>query len=192
MQWRTTASSFADEVQECIWFSLKAANIKHPTFLLILQFPSRRPWEAKEQKMLQLIVISLTTSQYAPGPYVEEKLAPQSFSYEYGVADDYSKANFKKTETQDASGNVQGSFRPPPTRRTMSTGSSRRWPTPGSQSTLQSPLEVTAMQLLWLSTRRLHTMAEYNHMWLLRTNQHNVTLSNGTFEINFEAIYSHK
>ena len=174
MQWRTTASSFADEVQECIWFSLKAANIKHPTFLPILQFPSTRPREAKEQKMLQLIVISLTTSQYAPGPYVEEKLAPQSFSYEYGVADDYSKANFKKTETQDASGNVQGSFRPPPTRRTMSTGSSRRWPTPGSQSTLQSPLEVTAMQLLWLSTRRLHT------------------LSNGTFEINFEAIYSHK
>ena len=64
--------------------------------------------------MLQLIIISLTTSlissQYAPVPYVEEKLAPQPFSYEYGVADDYSKANFKKTETQDASGNVHGSF----------------------------------------------------------------------------------
>ena len=65
--------------------------------------------------MLQLIIIvsiatSLASSQYAPTPYVEEKLAPQPFSYEYGVADDYSKANFKKTETQDASGNVQGSF----------------------------------------------------------------------------------
>ena len=32
-------------------------------------------------------------------------------AYEYGVNDDYSKANFKKTETQDASGNVAGSFR---------------------------------------------------------------------------------
>ena len=32
-------------------------------------------------------------------------------AYEYGVNDDYSKANFKKTETQDASGNVAGSFK---------------------------------------------------------------------------------
>ena len=31
-------------------------------------------------------------------------------AYEYGVNDDYSKANFKKTETQDASGNVAGSY----------------------------------------------------------------------------------
>ena len=65
--------------------------------------------------MLQLIIIisiatSLASSQYAPGPPIEEKLAPQPFSYEYGVADDYSKANFKKAETQDAYGNVQGSF----------------------------------------------------------------------------------
>ena len=65
--------------------------------------------------MLQRIIIvsiatSLASSQYAPAPYVEEKLAPQPFSYEYGVADDYSKANFRKTETQDAAGNVGGSF----------------------------------------------------------------------------------
>jgi len=46
----------------------------------------------------------------APAPYKEEKLAPQPFAYEYGVNDDYSKANFKKTESQDASGNVQGSY----------------------------------------------------------------------------------
>ena len=46
----------------------------------------------------------------APAPYAEEKLPPQPFAYEYGVNDDYSKANFKKTETQDAQGNVQGSF----------------------------------------------------------------------------------
>merc|ERR1712026_382026 len=42
--------------------------------------------------------------------YKEEKLPPQPYAYEYGVADDYSKANFKKTETQDAEGKVSGSF----------------------------------------------------------------------------------
>merc|ERR1712012_1327632 len=47
---------------------------------------------------------------YKPAPYKEEKLPPQPFAYEYGVADDYSKANFKKTETQDANGVVSGSF----------------------------------------------------------------------------------
>merc|ERR1711935_947310 len=52
----------------------------------------------------------------APAPYhpaqvyKEEKLAPQPYAYEYGVADDYSKANFKKAETQDAEGKVAGSF----------------------------------------------------------------------------------
>merc|ERR1719343_611662 len=46
----------------------------------------------------------------APAPYVPEKLPPQPYAYEYGVADDYSKANFKKTETQDANGVVAGSF----------------------------------------------------------------------------------
>merc|ERR1712214_126312 len=46
----------------------------------------------------------------APAPYVEEKLPPQPYAYEYGVADDYNKANFKKTETQDANGVVAGSF----------------------------------------------------------------------------------
>ena len=46
----------------------------------------------------------------APAPYVPEKLPPQPYAYEYGVADDYSHSNFKKTETQDAGGNVAGSF----------------------------------------------------------------------------------
>merc|ERR1712180_81057 len=45
-----------------------------------------------------------------PAPYKEEKLPPQPFAYEYGVNDDYSKANFKKSETQNADGVVQGSF----------------------------------------------------------------------------------
>merc|ERR1712038_1261061 len=46
----------------------------------------------------------------APAPYVEEKLPPQPYAYEYGVADDYNKANFKKSETQDGNGVVSGSF----------------------------------------------------------------------------------
>merc|ERR1712025_43518 len=45
-----------------------------------------------------------------PVPVAYKELPPQPYAYEYGVNDDYSKANFKKTETQDASGNVQGSF----------------------------------------------------------------------------------
>ena len=69
--------------------------------LLIFQFAS----------CLLGLVASITCQGYAPAPHhVVEKLAPQPFSYEYGVADDYSKANFKKAETQDAYGNVQGSF----------------------------------------------------------------------------------
>ena len=69
--------------------------------LLIFQFAS----------CLLGLVASVTCQGYAPAPHhVVEKLAPQPFSYEYGVADDYSKANFKKTETQDANGVVTGSF----------------------------------------------------------------------------------
>merc|ERR1712083_664917 len=49
---------------------------------------------------------------YHPAPAYKpvEKLPPQPYAYEYGVADDYSKANFKKTETQNAEGKVAGSF----------------------------------------------------------------------------------
>merc|ERR1711956_74978 len=39
-----------------------------------------------------------------------EKLPPQPFAYQYGVADDYSKNSFSKSETQDAEGKVAGSF----------------------------------------------------------------------------------
>merc|ERR1712012_1044981 len=48
---------------------------------------------------------------YHPAPYKEEKLPPQPFAYEYGVQDDYSGTSFNKAETQDASGNLQGSYR---------------------------------------------------------------------------------
>merc|ERR1719312_1835192 len=52
---------------------------------------------------------SLPATPYAaaPNPYDE---APEPFAYEYGVSDDYSGANFRKSETQDAGGNVAGSF----------------------------------------------------------------------------------
>merc|ERR1712106_31023 len=57
-------------------------------------------------------LLAVAAAQYAPAPayHPVEKLAPQPYAYEYGVADDYSKANFKKAETQDAGGNVAGSF----------------------------------------------------------------------------------
>merc|ERR1711962_1965357 len=73
----------------------------------------------KPSDMYKLVIASaLLAAAYAagppvygpPAPYKEEKLPPQPFAYEYGVNDDYSKANFKKTETQDAQGNVAGSF----------------------------------------------------------------------------------
>jgi len=48
---------------------------------------------------------------YKPAPYKEEKLQPQPYTYQYGVADDYSGANFEKVENQDAYGNLQGSYR---------------------------------------------------------------------------------
>ena len=63
------------------------------------------------QVLTSLALVAVASAQYAPKPtYVEEKLPPQPYAYEYGVADDYSKANFRKTETQDAAGNVGGSF----------------------------------------------------------------------------------
>merc|ERR1712154_653328 len=59
----------------------------------------------------------LSPSRQAPppmGPLLQQSTRRRSFppnlAYEYGVNDDYSKANFKKTETQDANGVVQGSF----------------------------------------------------------------------------------
>merc|ERR1712243_483101 len=58
------------------------------------------------------MVATSTLAQYPPPPakYVEKAEPPQPYAYEYGVADDYSKSNFNKTETQDAGGNVAGSF----------------------------------------------------------------------------------
>merc|ERR1712080_453049 len=57
-----------------------------------------------------LALVAAASAQYAPAPVAVVKEVPQPYAYEYGVADDYSKANFRKTETQDAAGNVGGSF----------------------------------------------------------------------------------
>merc|ERR1712226_690697 len=66
--------------------------------------------------MLQVLcafaMLATGFAQYKPAPaaYVEKAEPPQPYAYEYGVADDYSKSNFKKTESQDVGGNVAGSF----------------------------------------------------------------------------------
>merc|ERR1712128_31737 len=68
--------------------------------------------------VLSALVAAISAQAYAPapaypapGPYKPvEKLPPQPYAYEYGVADDYSKVNFKKSETQDSNGIVAGSF----------------------------------------------------------------------------------
>merc|ERR1739842_218728 len=80
-------------------------------------------WESTTDNhttMYKLVIASaVLATAFAAGPpaygppvvgYKEEKLPPQPFAYEYGVADDYSKVNFKKTESQDAEGKVIGSF----------------------------------------------------------------------------------
>merc|ERR1711910_304543 len=65
-------------------------------------------------RMMKTIIVAclvaISTSTPQGGSYAPEKLPPQPYSYQYGVADDYSKANFQKTESQDSNGNVQGSF----------------------------------------------------------------------------------
>jgi len=53
----------------------------------------------------------LVGQSYGAAPkYVEPEAPPQPYAYQYGVSDDYSNSNFKKQESQDAAGNVAGSF----------------------------------------------------------------------------------
>merc|ERR1712083_1073080 len=46
----------------------------------------------------------------APAPYVEPEGKDEPYAYQYGVADDYSKANFNAAESADGSGVVTGSY----------------------------------------------------------------------------------
>merc|ERR1712123_182108 len=47
---------------------------------------------------------------YHAAPAYHEKEEPAPYTYQYGVADDYSKANFNAAETSDAAGAVTGSY----------------------------------------------------------------------------------
>merc|ERR1712203_570995 len=53
-------------------------------------------------------VVHAAPAYHAPAVVVKE--LPEPYTYTYGVADDYSKANFNAAETSDASGNVGGSY----------------------------------------------------------------------------------
>merc|ERR1712158_100374 len=50
---------------------------------------------------------------YHAAPVVHVKETPEPYTYTYGVADDYSKANFNAAETSDANGVVSGSYQVP-------------------------------------------------------------------------------
>merc|ERR1712183_612640 len=54
-------------------------------------------------------VVHAAPAYHAPVVKVVKEL-PEPYTYTYGVADDYSKANFNAAETSDASGNVGGSY----------------------------------------------------------------------------------
>ena len=108
---------------------LSSINRQHSTLLHSVSLEPHKMFKVGSQSqpqlsflltsLLQIILASaLVATAFAagppaygaPAPYAPEKLPPQPYAYEYGVADDYSKANFKKTETQDANGLVSGSF----------------------------------------------------------------------------------
>ena len=48
-----------------------------------------------------MLVLAVASVCLAQKPYIDEEV-PKPYNYQYAVADDYSKANFQKTESQDA------------------------------------------------------------------------------------------
>ena len=73
------------------------SNQKSPRFII------------RFQVILCASVLALASSS-PQKPYAEPQEVPKPFAYQYSVADEISKANFQKSESQDASGNVQGQF----------------------------------------------------------------------------------
>jgi len=67
---------------------------------------------------LALVAVASAAPQYAPAPvvhavagYAAPDLAePSPYTYTYAVADDYSKANFQQSESNDGTGAVSGSY----------------------------------------------------------------------------------
>ena len=67
---------------------------------------------------LALVAIASAAPQYLPAPvvhavagYAAPDLAePSPYTYTYAVADDYSKANFQQSESNDGTGAVTGSY----------------------------------------------------------------------------------
>merc|ERR1712210_256170 len=67
---------------------------------------------------LALVAVASAAPQYAPAPvvhavagYAAPDLAePSPYTYTYTVADDYSKANFQQSESNDGTGAVTGSY----------------------------------------------------------------------------------
>ena len=57
-----------------------------------------------------LILCAIITTSLSVPQYPQENEIPKAYNYQYGVKDDYSKANFAKSESQDDKGNVQGTF----------------------------------------------------------------------------------
>merc|ERR1712088_626111 len=55
-------------------------------------------------------VVHAAPAYAAPVAVVHKKELPEPYTYAYGVADDYSKANFNAAETSDANGVVSGSY----------------------------------------------------------------------------------
>ena len=47
---------------------------------------------------------------YAPAPAPAPCAPPQPYSFEYGVVDQYSGANFQKVENQDEYGTITGTY----------------------------------------------------------------------------------
>merc|ERR1712105_185985 len=62
---------------------------------------------------LALVAAATAAPQYAKAPagYAAPDLAePSPYTYQYAVADDYSKANFQQSESNDGTGVVTGSY----------------------------------------------------------------------------------
>ena len=57
-------------------------------------------------KLLYQVAVCLALASVAAslpqGAYKEVKEIPKPYAYQYAVADDYSKANYQKTESQDS------------------------------------------------------------------------------------------